>query len=62
MENSREDRVKERAEERAEERTEERADIPVQWKLLDLLLTYAGVCVVLLVVYPVLNQMLLKLR
>jgi hypothetical protein len=58
MENSREDRVNERA----EERTEERADIPVQWKLLDLLLTYAGVCVVLLVVYPVLNQMLLKLR
>ena len=58
MENSREDRVNERA----EERTEERADIPVQWKLLDLLLTYAGVCVVLLEVYPVLNEMLLKLR
>ena len=58
MENSREDRVNERA----EERTEERADIPVQWKLLDLLLTYAGVCVVLLGVYPVLNEMLLKLR
>jgi len=53
-----EDQVKEMAEERADAR----ADIPVQWKLLDLLLTYAGVCVVLLAVYPVLNEMLLKLR